>query len=51
MHHFTAHRLRFVTEVRTPLELNEHQRSAIRGALFHALMGRFCINREMEECI
>ena len=50
MHHFTAHRLRFLTEVRTPLELNEHQGSAIRGALFHALLDRFCMDREVEEC-
>jgi hypothetical protein len=42
MHHFTAHRLHFVTEVRTPIELNEHQGSALRGAFFHALRIRFC---------
>lgn len=47
---FTAHRLRFITEVQTPVELNEHQGSAIRGALFHALRNRFCMNREAEEC-
>jgi hypothetical protein len=47
---FTAHRLRFVTEVRTPVELNEHQGSAIRGALYHALLDRFCTNREAPEC-
>ncbi len=50
MHRFTAHRLHFVTEVRTPVELNEHQGSAIRGALFHALRNRFCNNQEAEEC-
>jgi hypothetical protein len=50
MDNFTAHRLRFVTEVQTPLELNEHQGSAIRGALFHALRRRFCGNREAGEC-
>jgi len=50
MHHFTAHCLRFVTEVQTPIELNEHQGSAIRGALFHALRNRFCMNREAQEC-
>jgi hypothetical protein len=50
MHAFTAHRLRFVTEVRTPVELNEHQGSAIRGALYHALLDRFCTNREAPEC-
>ncbi|MBC7226542.1 MAG: CRISPR system precrRNA processing endoribonuclease RAMP protein Cas6 [Thermoflexales bacterium] len=50
MRSFTAHRLRFVTEVRTPVELNEHQGSAIRGALFHALRNRFCTNPEAGEC-
>jgi len=50
MYHFTAHRLRFVAEVQTPIELNEHQGSAIRGALFHALLDRFCTNRQAGEC-
>jgi hypothetical protein len=50
MHNFTAHRLRFVTEVQHTIELNEHQGSAIRGALFHALRNRFCGNREAGEC-
>jgi hypothetical protein len=48
---FTAHRLHFVTQVQTPIELNEHQGSAIRGALFHALRNRFCGNRETRECV
>ena len=50
MHHFTAHRLRFVTEVQDTIELNEHQGSAIRGSLFHALRNRFCGNKEAKEC-
>ena len=50
MQNFTAHRLRFVTTVQTTIELNEHQGSAIRGALFHALRNRFCGNREAKEC-
>ena len=50
MENFTAHRLRFVTEVQTTIELNEHQGSAIRGSLFHALRNRFCGNREAREC-
>lgn len=50
MDNFKAHRLRFVTEVQTTIELNEHQGSAIRGALFHAMRGRFCNNREADEC-
>jgi len=40
--HFTAHRLRFVAQVQSTVELNEHQGSAIRGALFYALRNRFC---------
>ncbi|MBD3306313.1 CRISPR system precrRNA processing endoribonuclease RAMP protein Cas6 [candidate division KSB3 bacterium] len=42
MENFKAHRLRFVTEVQNTIELNEHQGSAIRGALFHAMRDRFC---------
>ncbi|MEE8390527.1 MAG: CRISPR system precrRNA processing endoribonuclease RAMP protein Cas6 [Anaerolineae bacterium] len=58
MQNFSAHRLRFVAQVQTSIELNEHQGSAIRGALFHALRNRFCglsrsrgrPNREAAEC-
>jgi hypothetical protein len=50
MDHFTAHRLQFDVEVREPLELNAHQGSALRGALFHALRGRFCTNPVAAEC-
>jgi hypothetical protein len=50
MNNFKAHRLRFVTEVQTTIELNEHQGSAIRGALFHAMRNRFCGNKAAEEC-
>ncbi len=50
MHNFTAHRVHFICEVQAPILLNEHQGSAIRGALFHALRNRFCMNREAEEC-
>lgn len=50
MEHFTAHRLVFVTEAEDTVELNEHQGSAIRGALFHSLRNRFCVNREAAEC-
>jgi len=50
MDNFKAHRLRFVTEVQSEIELNEHQGSAIRGALFHAMRARFCGNREAGEC-
>jgi hypothetical protein len=47
---FKAHRLRFVTDVTSTVELNEHQGSAIRGALFHAMQARFCGNREARDC-
>lgn len=50
MENFAAHRLRVVAEVQSTIELNEHQGSAIRGSLFHALRNRFCMNREAEEC-
>ena len=50
MENFTAHRLRVVAEVQSTLELNEHQGSAIRGSLFHALRNRFCMNQEAKEC-
>jgi hypothetical protein len=50
MENFVAHRLRVVAEVQSTLELNEHQGSAIRGSLFHALRNRFCMNREVKEC-
>jgi len=50
MHTFKAHRLRFVSEVTSTVELNEHQGSAIRGALFHAMRSRFCGNRDADDC-
>jgi hypothetical protein len=50
MDHFTAHCLQFDVEVLAPLELNAHQGSALRGALFHALRSRFCTNPAAEEC-
>lgn len=50
MNTFKAYRLRVVTEVTSTVELNEHQGSAIRGALFHAMRGRFCNNEKADEC-
>ena len=50
METFKAHRLSLVTEVKRTIELNEHQGSAIRGALFHAMRARFCGNKEAGEC-
>ena len=35
MRPLTARRLRFIMEVRTSVELNEHQGAAMRGSLFH----------------
>lgn len=50
MEHFTAHRLRFECEVITPLRLNEHTGSAIRGAFYHALWNQFCMNHDAPAC-
>ncbi|MFQ5858610.1 MAG: CRISPR system precrRNA processing endoribonuclease RAMP protein Cas6 [Anaerolineae bacterium] len=49
MNNFTAHQLHFTCEVQTPILLNEHQGSAIRGALFHALRHQFCYNKKTAE--
>ncbi|MFN8472176.1 MAG: CRISPR system precrRNA processing endoribonuclease RAMP protein Cas6 [Anaerolineae bacterium] len=45
MHAFTAHRLRFVAEVTRPIVLQDFPGSALRGALFRALIDGFCANR------
>jgi hypothetical protein len=50
MHTFTAHRLEIRATATTPIALNEHQGSALRGALFHALYDRFCVNKAAREC-
>lgn len=50
MDHFTAHRLCFECEVITPLQLNEHTGSAIRGAFYHALWNQFCMNHDAPTC-
>jgi hypothetical protein len=50
MEHFTAHRLRFACQVAEPMQLNEHQGSAIRGAFYHALVNAFCMNRQVASC-
>ncbi len=53
---FTIHQLHFHCEVRTPILLNPHKGSALRGALFHALRGEegrgtgFCINQREQFC-
>ncbi|MFN8485243.1 MAG: CRISPR system precrRNA processing endoribonuclease RAMP protein Cas6 [Anaerolineae bacterium] len=45
MHTFTAHRLRFVAEVTRPIVVQDFPGSALRGALFRALIDGFCANR------
>ena len=46
----TVHCLQVIAETTTPLVLDEHCGSAIRGAFFHALWGRFCVNHEAATC-
>jgi hypothetical protein len=50
MEHFSAHRLRFACQVAEPMQLNEHQGSAIRGAFYHALLNAFCVNSQAASC-
>ncbi len=50
MDNFTAHQLHFTCQVQTPILLNEHQGSAIRGALFHALRNQFCFSKKTKDC-
>jgi len=50
MDNFTAHQLHFTCEVQTSILLNEHQGSAIRGALFQALRQQFCFTKEVKDC-
>ncbi len=46
----TVHCLEIVAEAVTPLALDAHCGSALRGAFFRAIWGRFCTNREATEC-
>lgn len=60
MQNFTLHHLRVETVVETPVLLNQHKGSAIRGALYHALRGPyrptmdgytgFCTNKTAPSC-
>jgi hypothetical protein len=60
MQDFTLHHLRVRAEVETPVLLNQHKGSALRGALFHALRGPdrpagdgytgFCTNKSAPSC-
>jgi len=56
---FRVHQLRVHCEAQTPIRLNEHKGSAIRGALFYALRGTgypnaawsgFCANKAAPNC-
>ncbi len=46
----TAYRLEFTLEALTPVQLNEHQGAALRGALFAALRERFCAQQHLASC-
>lgn len=46
-----THHLLFITETTTPLELDDHSGSALRGSLFDALWKRFCTNRAAATCV
>lgn len=60
MNNFTIHHIRVTAVAQTPVHLNEHKGSAIRGALFHALRGPhkpapdgyggFCANKTAPSC-
>lgn len=46
----TVHQLEITLEAQTPLALDIYCGSALRGAFFRALWGRFCPNREAPTC-
>jgi CRISPR-associated endoribonuclease Cas6 len=46
----TTHHLLFTTEVVTPLQLDDHSGSALRGMLFDAIWKRFCTNKVSPSC-
>ena len=45
-----AHVLRIGIEASEPMELDEHPGSSLRGALFNALLRRFCTNPSARTC-
>lgn len=47
---FTIHCLEIEAEARTPIALDRYCGSALRGAFFRAIWGRFCTNRESPTC-
>ena len=50
MNTLTVYSFRFHTEVVTPLELDEHSGSALRGSFFEAIWQRFCTNKSSPTC-
>ncbi len=48
---FTIHHFLFTVEVVTPIELDEHSGSALRGSFFEAVWRRFCTNKESPTCV
>ena len=50
MNSLTIHSFRFFTEIVTPLELDEHSGSALRGGFFEAIWKRFCTNKSALTC-
>ena len=48
---FTIHHFLFTVEVVTPIELDEHSGSALRGSFFEAVWRRFCTNKESLTCV
>lgn len=47
---FTIHCLEVVAEAKTTIALDRYCGSALRGAFFRAIWGRFCTNRESPTC-
>src|SRR5690349_12760727 len=50
MGNLVTHHLLFTAEVVTPLILDEHAGSSLRGNLFQAVWARFCSNKEATSC-
>ena len=50
MGNLVTHHLLFTAQVVTPLVLDEHSGSALRGNLFQAVWERFCTNKTATSC-
>lgn len=46
----TTYHFLFTTQVQTPLVLDEHYGSALRGSFFQAIWRTFCTNKDAESC-